>query len=54
LRVSTHLSYYAFAVGPGTYYLTTSESTSPPPRGNIVVRESSKDVIEVTIATVCQ
>jgi len=54
LRASTHLSYYAFAVGTGTYYLTTSEPTSPPPRGNIVVRTSSKDIIEVTISTVCQ
>jgi len=41
-------------VGPGTYYLTTSETTSSPPRGNIVVRASSKDIIEATISTVCQ
>jgi hypothetical protein len=54
LMASTHLSYYAFAVGPGTYFLTTSEATSPPPRGNIVVRASSKDIVEVTISTVCQ
>jgi hypothetical protein len=54
LRSSTSLSYYAFAVGPGTYYLTTSETTSSPPRGNIVVRASSKDIIEATISTVCQ
>lgn len=54
LEPSTHLSHYAFAVGLGTYYLTTSETTSPPPRGNIVVRATSKDIIEATIATVCQ
>ena len=54
LRPSMHLSHYAFAVGLGTYYLTTSEATSPPPRGNIVVRRNSKDIIEATIATVCQ
>jgi hypothetical protein len=54
LRASTHLSDYAFAVGPGTYYLTTSEATSSPPRGDIVVRATSKNIIEVTISTVCQ
>ncbi len=54
LRPSTHVSYYAFAVGLGTYYLTTSETTSPPPRGNIVVRATSKNIITATVATVCQ
>jgi hypothetical protein len=44
----------AVAIGLGTYYLTTSETTSPPPRGNIVVRATSKNIIEATIATVCQ
>jgi len=54
LKPSTHLSYYAFAVAPGTYYLTTSETNSPGPRGNIVVRTTSKSIIEAPIATVCQ
>jgi hypothetical protein len=54
LNPSTLLSHYAFAVGVGIYYLTTSETTSPPPRSNIVVRANSKDIIEATIATVCQ
>jgi hypothetical protein len=54
LKPSTHLSYYAFAVTPGTYYLSTNETNSPGPRGNIVVRTISKSIIEVPIATLCQ
>lgn len=54
LRPSKHLSFYAFAVAVGTYYLSTSESTSPPPHGNIVIGVHSKNIISVPIATVCQ
>ena len=45
---------FAFSATPGTYFLTTSESTSMPPRGNIVIRGNSKAVIKVNIATTCQ
>jgi hypothetical protein len=45
---------YAFNVVPGIYYLTTSESTSVPPRGNIIIHSNSKAVVEANITTVCQ
>jgi hypothetical protein len=54
VKPSTHVSFYAFAVTKGTYYLTTSQSLSKPPRGNIVITAASKSVITATISTVCQ
>ena len=51
---STHIGSYAFSVVPGTYFLTTSASTSVPPPGNIVVRSTSRAVMEVPISTPCQ
>ena len=51
---STHVGTYAFSLALGTYFLTTSASTSVPPRGNIVIRSTTKAVIEVPITTTCQ
>lgn len=46
--------WYAFYVALGTYFLTTNEDTSPPPKGNIVITATSKSVTMVPIATKCQ
>lgn len=54
VKPSVHVSYYAFAVNPGIYYLSTSETNSPWRYGNIEVRANSKAVIEKSIATLCQ
>ncbi len=51
---TTQVGTYAFSARPGTYFLTTSESTSVPPRGNIIIRAATKAIVEVTIATTCQ
>jgi hypothetical protein len=45
---------FAFSARPGTYFLTTSERTSVPPRGNIIIRATTKTIIKVNIATTCQ
>lgn len=54
VQPSVHLSYYAFAVNPGIYYLSTNEANSPWRHGNVIVRANSKGIIEKTIATLCQ
>ncbi len=51
---TTQVGTYAFSARSGTYFLTTSESTSVPPRGNIIIRATTKAIVEVTIATTCQ
>ena len=54
LSTGSRLSFYAFAVAQGTYYLTVSEKTSTPPRHDIIVNSSSKGVIRAPIPTICQ
>ena len=54
VKPSTHLSFYAFAVTSGTYFLTTNQAFSSPPRGNIVISTKSKSIVTETISTVCQ
>ena len=51
---TTRIATYAFSARPGTYFLTTSESTSVPPRGNIIIRATMTKIVEVNIATTCQ
>ena len=51
---STHLSFYAFAVTKGTYFLTTNQALSKPPRGNIRITAKSKNIVMTPISTVCQ
>lgn len=45
---------YAFSARPRTYFLTTSERNSVSPRGNIIIRATTKAIVEVTVATTCQ
>lgn len=51
---STHVGSYAFSLSLGTYFLSTSASTSVPPRGNIVIRSTTIAVVRVPITTTCQ
>jgi hypothetical protein len=51
---TTQVGTYAFSARPGTYFLTTSEKTSLPPAGDIIIRNTMKSIVAVNIGDVCQ